>query len=120
MLEDDTHFTKLGRAANKVHSLKLGCEFRKPAKHLREEVHNGRYDRTFEWLAEIVDGLWVVRLVEDNVVDHCVAINADTKLIFDSEEFHPLKLTKDSLKFCGGPRARNLRVAEVMLLVKAK
>ena len=117
---DPTHFIKIGRIANTMHRMRLGCELQKPAKHIRKDLHAGRYNRAFEWLAEFCTGVWLVRLVEDNIVDHCVAIDANNGIILDSEECHPLRLTQASLQFCAGPKSKKIRVAEIFQIVKSK
>ena len=120
MKDNLTHFIKIGRIANTVHRMRLGCKLQKPARHIRKELHAGRYDRAFEWLAEFCTGVWFVRLVEDDIVDHCVALDANSGIILDSEEHHPLHLTKDILNSCAGLKERDIRVAEMFQEVKSK
>eukprot|EP00171_Calliarthron_tuberculosum_P002239 IDg2239t1 len=39
-----------------------------------------------KWLSEWAIGIWVVRLVQQGIVDHCVAIDTMNALIYDSYE----------------------------------
>ncbi len=64
--------------------------------------------------------MWVVRLVESGVADHCVLVDTKVALIFDCAAQHPISLTEEALRLCGADDARNLRVAEVRQLVPQK
>ncbi len=71
----------------------------------------------FRWLAEEAKGVWIVRLVESGVADHCVVFDTEVALIFDCATKHPMSLTVEALRLCSGDDARRLRVAEVRQLV---
>ncbi len=74
----------------------------------------------FRWLAEEAKGVWVVRLVESGVADHCVFVGTKVALIFDCAARHQISLTEKALRLCGGDDARNVREAEVRQLVPQK
>lgn len=120
MLADSMHFTKIGQVGNFVHRMGINCRIKKPSKGVRKMLHTDKLKSPFAWLAEGAKGVWIVRLVQVNVVDHCIALDADKSVIYDSEERHPIRITKESLEMCGGPGAKRLRVAEMFQLSTAK
>ncbi len=61
-----------------------------------------------------------MRLVESGVADHCVLVDTKVALIFDCAARHPISLTEEALRLCGGDDERDLRVAEVRQLVPQK
>lgn len=72
----------------------------------------------FKWLAHHNQGVWIVRIVEHGIVDHCVALDCNRGIVHDSASRYPFALTEDVLRLLGGDEAKNLRVAEVRELVK--
>ena len=44
--------------------------------------------------------MWLVQIAAGNVVNLCIAIDGDAKLIFDNEEEYSLRLSVASLKAC--------------------
>ncbi len=64
----------------------------------------------FRWLAEEVKGVWVVRLVESGVADHCVFVDTKVALILDCAARHPISLTEEALRFCSGDDTRKVRL----------
>ncbi len=74
----------------------------------------------FRWLAEEARGVWIVRLVESGVADHCVSVDTKVGLIFDCTARHPISLTEEPLRLCGGDDARDVKVAEVHQLAPQK
>ncbi len=74
----------------------------------------------FRWLTEDARGVWIVRLAESGVADHCVVVDTSVALIFDCATEHLISLTEEALRLCDGDDSRHLRVAEVRLLVPRK
>ncbi len=64
--------------------------------------------------------MWIVRLVESRVVDHCVLVDTKVAFIFDCAARHPISLTEEALRLCVGDDARDLRMEEVHQLVPQK
>ena len=72
---------------------------------------------SFKWLAGREKGVYVVRVYERLVTDHCIVVSGSRKLILDSEERYPLQLTEDCLRLCGGVDAKLLKVGEIREVV---
>ena len=75
-------------------------------------------ENPFKWLAHRSQGVWIVRIVEHGIVDHCVALDCNRGIVHDSASRYPFALTEDVFRLLGGDDANNLRVAEVRELVK--
>ncbi len=63
-------------------------------------------------------GVFLIRLYETGVVDHVVVLDCGRRLIFDSAEVWPLKLSMDALEACAGDEAvrpRIIKLREVVL-----
>ena len=105
-------YKRLGSVIQELHGLGERLSLRKPKKHIKRELVEGKKDFTFEWLSILREGVWVVRVCQRNVVDHCIAIDGKRRLILDSAERFPLQLCKDALICCCGD-ATNLHVAEI-------
>ena len=87
-----------------------------PQKGARKDfLHN-----PFEWILKQEEGVMVVRVVEEGVVDHCVVVDAGERIIVDGCEEYPLHLKIDTLRLCGGSEAANVRIAEVSFLRKQR
>lgn len=56
----------------------------------------------FKWIDEKRFGVFAVHLSPAGVVNHCVAIDCNKCLIFDSEERRPIDISVASLRLCGG------------------
>ncbi len=67
----------------------------------------------FEAIASRQSGVYIVRLRQDDRVDHAVVVDANRGVIIDSEESTAIVLTADNLAKCGGASATKLRVKEV-------
>lgn len=104
-----TKFKKLGAVERLINSLGVKCCILK-AKPEQKNI---------DWLSELESGVWLVRLLVLNAVNHCVVIDGTRKHILDSEEPFPMKLCKRALMLCGGGRTRKLIFAEVFELVRA-
>lgn len=72
---------------------------------------------SFAWLADRRSDIWMVRVVQNNLVDHVVAIDGSRKLVLDSASRYPLHLIIEVLRQLGGSNARALKVVEVRKLV---
>ncbi len=81
-------------------------------------VHVAERGRTFEWLAAKTDGVYIVRVLQDPVVDHAICVDARRGVFLDSEEGYPVQLSVRLLELRGSDTAKRLRVAEVRQLIK--
>ena len=76
-----------------------------------------------EWLRSIAgrDEVFLIRVVghedDDGRVDHCVAINAKSELVFDSSEEQPMRMEDGVIQCCLGDGVRLERIEEVRRLV---
>lgn len=77
------------------------------------------YTRSLEWLANVKEEVWMVRLIIPYKVDHCLAIDGDGRRILDSEEVYPVSLNKMALEMCAGGLKGRIILAEVFQLVSA-
>ena len=50
-------------------------------------------------------------------MDHCVCVDAQRGLVYDSEEQFPVHLTPETLAMCGGGGADCLNVVEIRQVV---
>ena len=66
-----------------------------------------------EFLMEKMTGMYVVRVLERNVVDYMFAVDCGTQLIWDSIERHPMKLCYAELEACGGDETAGAKIIEV-------
>ncbi len=74
--------------------------------------------RAFEWLAAKKDGVYIVRKLQDPVVDHAICVDTRRGVVLDSEEGYPVQLSVRALELCGGEAAKRLRVVEVSQLIR--
>ncbi len=109
-----TGITSLKRVRELLHALPVNLE----TQCLSKEDTPALRANAFRWFAEEAKGVWIVRLVQSNVVDHCVVIDANEALIFDVAEEFPLMLTEESLQLCGGDDANRLKFAEARQIVE--
>ncbi len=92
---------------NGLHVLKL------PKDEIRAAIKCSNRMNAFSWLASKTRGIYIVRLKQDSLVDHAVCVDAGRRLILDSEEIHPIRLSAETLALCGGSHAKNLRLVEI-------
>lgn len=109
LLSKNQHYRSVASCAQDIHVVCPRHDLRKVRK---SEAHDFKVDK-FDWLGSLTRGVWIVRLVEPKVVDHCIVIDGKRKLIIDSAESFPLHLGADVLRQCGGDEAQSLVVAEV-------
>ena len=80
-----------------------------------------RYDRNrFRWVARQERGVWLVRVRNEGLMDHCVCVDAGSSLVRDSASRRPFSLTTNVLCLIGGSDAKNLHVIEVRELYREK
>jgi len=107
--QEDPHFTSLSRISDAIHKLSVRCELRRIPKAAMEAFQADK----FGWLADLKEGVCLVRLEQHAVVDHCIVIDAKRKWILDSAEDYPIRLSAATVRMCGGSEATKLGVAEV-------
>lgn len=71
----------------------------------------------FTSLTVASSGIFIVRVLQENVVDHAVAIDAARNVIIDSAENFGIELSVSNLKRCGGNDSTDLRVVEVRQVI---
>ena len=74
----------------------------------------------FDWVGNLTTGVWLIRITESGIVDHCVCVDGARNLIYDSEEEYPVQLGSETFRLCGGALATKPRIAEVRRIVSAK
>ncbi len=89
---------------------------RKPTSLDRREMQGNRF--AFRWLAESAKVVWIVKVVEIGIVDHCLCVDANRALIYYSAETYPLLLLEEVLRSCGGEDSKNVKFAEAVQIVK--
>ena len=65
-----------------------------------------------DWVAKLDHGVWIIRLLRTDKVDHCVVVDGARKLIYDGAEEYAIDLSLDALIHCGGGAADKLVIAE--------
>ena len=109
-------FRSLRLATKYVQDMRLGVELRRVPKGERKYF----LDDPFQWVLKQDDGIMVVRVVEEDVVDHCLVVDSGARIIVDYCEEYPLGLSMDTLRRCGGSASMNIRIAEVSFLTKQR
>lgn len=61
--------------------------------------------------------MYLVKLKQKQLMDHCVVVNWNSCVFIDSAERYPLTLSADVLRICGIDSASNLVVAELREVV---
>ena len=91
-------------------------ELRKLSKSEKTSFNSGRLDCVLQQAS----GIYIVRIVDDAQVDHCVVIDSEKRIIVDCYEQYPVELSRENLVKCEGDRAiaSRVRVAEVHKVVK--
>jgi len=74
----------------------------------------------FRWVGNKKSGIWIVRLIHDGILDHCVGGDNKRGMIFDKEEPAPEELSPQTLDMCGGHGTPGLRIAKVRELVEGR
>ena len=110
--ETNVHHNK--KFFNIVQELPFPFTLQRGAKHERAAFMKG----PFKWLSFRRRGVWIVRLTQAHVVDHCVVIEALKRLIRGSASPYPPDLSDDVLRSRRGDKASRLRIAEVRELFK--
>ena len=70
----------------------------------------------FGWVANLKEGIWMLRVVQLDKADHCVCIDANRGIVLDSAAPYPFILVQDLLTKLGGDSATKLEVAEIRQL----
>ena len=115
---DSTHFINLKPLGLVAHKLD-GFDIRRPSKEMRRLLSD-KETRAFSIIGQLKRGVWIVRLCQSQVVDHCVVIDGERGLIFDSAEEYPITLSERTLRMCGGSSANQLHIAEIREVVDIK
>ena len=108
LMEKCPHYLRVASCAEDIHKVCKNHDLRKVPKTERKEYDEDR----FAWIGKLNRGIWLVRLVQPHVVDHCVVVGGPRKLTIDSEEEYPVRLSVETLRLCGGDEADKLVVAE--------
>ncbi len=112
--------TNLRRIQEILHACNKGVEAKMEVRKISEADKSSFRSNAFRWLAEDARGVWIVRLAESGLADHCVVFDTSVALIFDCATEQTISLTEEELRLCNGDDPRHLRVAEVRLLVPQK
>ena len=96
-----------------VHQLPVGVNVRRIRKTDKGEFNKN----TFKWLVNRCTGIWIVRITQHGILDHCVAVDCKKGIIHDISSRFPFALTEHILRRVGGDDATQLRIAEVREIV---
>lgn len=106
------HKGAIGHAQRAIHKAAPGFNFKK----LQEpEFHSDNK----KWVAAVKEGIWIVRFLAGNTVDHCVVVDGAKREVIDSGEKKPMRLCKASIRACGGEDATDLCITEILDLYKS-
>lgn len=97
-----------------LNTMRLTCDMLKN----REEDRDAFEREAMGWLARVTNGVYMVRLVQKNIVDHCVVVDDDRKLIYDSMGMYPMRLCVEALHVYAGAEASDVKALEVRSLVE--
>ena len=84
-----------------------------------EKAANGMALRGKTWYAgaRIDGGVYLVHLFQPNLISYTLVVDASRKLIIDSAEDFPMRLSESLWRKCGGEAATALRIGEVRKIV---
>ena len=112
--EYNPHYLKIREATLLLRNLGAGAEMRKLPK---EDLGIFNANR-FAYLASRESFVYIVHVFEPKVCSHTVVIDANRRIIVDSAEDYPMRLSEELLRKCGGDQSKSLRVGEVRMIVK--
>ena len=110
----EIRYKTLKQIFNVTHEMPVAMTVRRIVKRERQAFSTD----PFKWLCSKKSGVWMVRVTQRGVVDHCVVINAERGLIHDSASPYPLSLSDNVLRSCGGTAADKLEISEVRELIR--
>ena len=114
MLETCGKLCTLKQLFNSVHRLSSQLSVRRVAK-----VDRGEYiEKQFIRIAKRKSGVWIVRVIPQKLVDHCIIVDGSKGLIHDSACRFPMRLSEELLRRCGGDDAIHIFVAKLRELVR--
>ena len=113
------HLSNLGQAGPVLFSMGLSLKMKKPS-NLLQQLRSSPPNTGIEIVSNLRKGVWLVRLFQSkgHRVDHCVVVDAWNQMIVDSEEEHPIALTAQSLRMCGGKSCANLKIIEIIEIIR--
>lgn len=82
-----------------------------------DDQHLSHVDE-FSWLTVCTKGIYLVRLVQPRVIDHCTVVDCDNQWILDCAEKSPIHLCVECLHLCGGVEATDLKIVGIRRLAK--
>lgn len=88
--------------------------------NLHRSIQKSSARSSFEKMASVKRGVFVVRLHDGGPIDHSVVLDSRKGVIYDSEECSAILLTAKNLMRCGGPYGSNARVHTVREIVVAE
>lgn len=68
----------------------------------------------------MLSGVFVIRMLQDDLVEHTEVVDAETKLIIDSEESEAIKPLAVNLPKWGGVNPLRLRVKKVQVVPRVE
>lgn len=71
----------------------------------------------FGWLVGKTGGLYLVRVFETLVEDHCVLVRGSRWVIVDSAERYPIELNEFRIMLCGAVDEKRLKLGEMHAFV---
>ena len=111
--EVNPHYLKIREATPVLNDLRTCVEMRKIPKGERALFD----ENPFAYLACRGSGVFIAHVFQPKVVSHTIVVDAGRKLIIDSSEDYPMRLSEELLRKCGGEQATELRIGEVAMIV---
>lgn len=106
-------YSNLKQCSRTLQQLKLKIQMN----NISSDLKHSFKENGFKMFNDVEGGVFIARLMQVNVVDHVVCVDANRKLILDSAEEYPLKLSAEALKLCAGDNCSNPRMVEVVEIV---
>ena len=106
------NFRTLGEIFQRAKESVTGCLVVRD-EEVQRAIQGGDRTAPFRVLAARRAGIFIVRILEERRVDHGVVVDAQNRVIIDSEEEVAPKLSAGNLARFGGEGAKKLRVVEV-------
>ena len=103
------HYRSIASCARDIQLFCSGYDLRKVPRSSLASFNRNK----LEWVCNLNRGVWLVRLLRTDVIDHCIVVDGARRLVYDGAEKHAIRLSVDALIHCGGDKVEKLVIAEV-------
>ena len=98
MIVAGRHARSVANCIKEIHKVFPGYDLRK---FPRASIERFRRDK-FDWISNLDYGIWLVRPLKANLLNHCIVVDGVRRVILESAEQYALPLTVEAIHYCGG------------------